>query len=127
MDLPAGSTTLLLAAGVALASWLIVRGARTRWARSQRATADPQEIRRMLADEGRDTALRDAPPEVLRWHVELHETARDLKAEIDTKLVALRVLTKQAREEADRLERLLAQVNSKQFTVDRQEDKQQPT
>lgn len=81
----------------------------------------------MLADEGRDTVLRDAPPEVLRWHVELHETARDLKAEIDTKLVALQVLTKQAREEADRLERLLAQVNSKQFTVDRQEDKQQPT
>jgi len=118
MELPAGTSTLLLCAGTALASWLLLRGSRARWTRSQRATADPKEVRRSLAEGSRDTALRDAPPEVLRWHVELHETARDLKAEIDTKLAALQALTRLAREEADRLERLLSQADSKQFTVD---------
>ena len=107
MHLPEGSATLLLAAGVALASWLLLRGSRRRWISSQRATADPKQVRQSLAEPSRDSALSDAPPEVLRWHVELHETARDLKAEIDTKLAALSALTKLAREEADRLERLL--------------------
>jgi hypothetical protein len=118
MNLPEGTTTLLLGAGVVLASWLLLRGSRARWARSQRATANPDEVRRSVAEHNRETALRDAPPEVLRWHVELHETARDLKAEIDSKLAALSALTRLAREEADRLERLLEQVDSKQLTVD---------
>lgn len=105
---------MLLAAGVALASWLLLRGSRAGWARSQRASADPKAVRRSMAEHNRDTALSDAPPEVLRWHVELHETARDLKAEIDTKLAALSALTRLAREEADRLERLLHEVEKKQ-------------
>ena len=116
MDLPNGTSTLLLAGGIALASWLILRGTRARWARSQRATAgiDPKTIRESMGEPNRDRALSDAPPEVLRWHVELHETARDLKAEIDTKLAALSALTKLAKAEADRLERLLREVDSKQ-------------
>ena len=31
--------------------------------------------------------LLDSPPEVLRWQVEMHETARDLKAELDIEAV----------------------------------------
>ena len=113
MNLPEGTTTLLLGAGIALASWLLLRGSRARWARSQRATADPQQVRRSVAEPTRDAALSDAPPEVLRWHVELHDTARDLKAEIDTKLAALNALTRLAREEADRLERLLKEAENR--------------
>ena len=122
MDLPAGTPTLLLGAGIALASWLLLRGARYRWSKSQRATADPKDVRRSFAETSRDTALADAPPEVLRWHVELHETARDLKAEIDTKLAALSALTKIAREEADRLERLLQQAGSQRSKKDSSTD-----
>ena len=113
MQLPEGTTTLLLCAGIALASWLLLRGSKGGWAKSQRATADPREVRRSLVETSRDMALSDAPPEVLRWHVELHETARDLKAEIDTKLAALQALTRLAQEEADRLERLLSEAKDK--------------
>ena len=51
-------------------------------------------------------SLSDAPTDVLRWQVELHETARDLKAELDSKIIALQVLIRMARQEAERLERL---------------------
>ena len=29
-----------------------------------------------------ERSLSDAPPDVLRWHVEMHDTARELKAEL---------------------------------------------
>ena len=34
-----------------------------------------------------------APAEVLRWQVELHDLGRELKAELDSKLVAVRTMT----------------------------------
>jgi hypothetical protein len=52
-------------------------------------------------------SLSSAPPELLRWHVEMHETARDLSAQLDSKMRVLQLLIGQARQEADRLERLL--------------------
>ncbi len=47
--------------------------------------------------------LVDAPPELLRWQVEMHETARDLKGELDSKMVALQELIRQAELQAERL------------------------
>ena len=64
--------------------------------RTSRRKADPQQ------------PLMDAPPNVLRWQVEMHETARDLKAEIDTKMVALQQLIRMAGAEANRLEAAIA-------------------
>ena len=52
-------------------------------------------------------SLSTAPPEFLKWQVELHELGRDLKAELDSKMIALQVLIDAAQTEADRLERLL--------------------
>lgn len=49
-------------------------------------------------------SLTDAPPEVLRWQVEMHETARDLKAELDSKMSALQALIGLVRDETARLE-----------------------
>jgi hypothetical protein len=60
--------------------------------RTTRREADPQQ------------PLMDAPPNVLRWQVEMHETARDLKGELDTKMVALQQLISMAEAEALRLE-----------------------
>ena len=56
--------------------------------------------------------LHDAPPEILRWHVEMHDLARDLKGELDTKMVALRALLRMAQDERRRLETLLARLES---------------
>lgn len=62
-------------------------------------------------------SLDDAPPEWTRWQVAMHELARDLKGEIDTKLAALQTLVALARQESDRLEALLAQTQ-RRTTVD---------
>lgn len=55
--------------------------------------------------------LDDAPSELTRWQVAMHELARDLKGEIDTKLAALQTLVAMARQEADRLQKLLEQAS----------------
>ena len=48
--------------------------------------------------------LADAPPEVLKWQVEMHETARDLSGELDSKMLALQALLRQATQQAEQLE-----------------------
>jgi hypothetical protein len=48
------------------------------------------------------------PVEMMRWEVEMHDTARELKAELDTKMVALQTLIRSAREEQQRLAKLIA-------------------
>jgi hypothetical protein len=47
------------------------------------------------------------PMEMMRWEVEMHDTARELKAELDTKMVALQTLIRSAREEQERLAKLI--------------------
>ena len=53
--------------------------------------------------------LMDAPPNILRWQVEMHETARDLKAELDTKMLAVQQLIAIAQDQAGRLEKAIAE------------------
>lgn len=45
--------------------------------------------------------------ETMRWEVEMHDTARELKAELDSKMSALMSLVRTAREEQERLEHLI--------------------
>jgi uncharacterized membrane-anchored protein YhcB (DUF1043 family) len=51
----------------------------------------------------------DAPVEVGRWEVHMHETARNLMGELNTKMLVLEQLTRDANAAADRLERALAE------------------
>jgi hypothetical protein len=55
--------------------------------------------------------LIDAPPEVSRWQVEMHELSRELRAELDSKAVMVQTLLAMLREEVDRLEDVLARTN----------------
>jgi hypothetical protein len=92
----------LMLAGMGLMIYIL-------WRRSSRhfgkgGTAYQPQRRVSPLEQSRDLALSDAPPEVLRWHVEMHETARDLKAEIDTKLALLQILIRDANAAATRLE-----------------------
>jgi hypothetical protein len=109
MDLPTNLGNLLMIAGIALACWLLLRTSRAGWGRSQALEADPRSVQKEFDARGRKQPFDGAPSELLQWQVEMHQTARDLKAEIDTKLSALRALTLMAREESARLEALLAQ------------------
>lgn len=64
--------------------------------------------RRKLDESRKASPLLDAPPEILRWQVEMHETARELKAELDSKMSALQATIRMAREESERLEATVA-------------------
>lgn len=46
----------------------------------------------------------DAPLETRQWEVEMHDLARDLKAELDNKIVIVEQLVREAKLQADRLE-----------------------
>lgn len=46
----------------------------------------------------------DAPSEMLRWEVQMHETGRELSAQLDSKMVALQALIADADRAAARLE-----------------------
>jgi len=48
-----------------------------------------------------------APPEVANWEVHMHETARDLMGQLDSKMRALQALTAEADRAAARLEAAL--------------------
>ena len=48
------------------------------------------------------------PPELVRWQVEMHETARDLTAELDSKISILRQLLLMAADERTKLEECIA-------------------
>ncbi|HZN32597.1 MAG TPA: hypothetical protein VFB80_02220, partial [Pirellulaceae bacterium] len=96
------ASSLLVLAGVGLAVYLLLRSSAKR--RQEQADEDQRPLAKA------STAAADAPADVLRWQIELYETARDLKAEIDTKFAALQALALLARQESQRLETALARV-----------------
>lgn len=69
---------------------------------------------------GEKRSLSNASADVLSWHVEMHETAREMKAELDSKMRALQLLIGQARYEADRLEQILGRFESTDALPDAQ-------
>ncbi len=109
MSLLAGITqTGMLLAGIALLIFLLMRRSFRYYGWGRRKTkADQPYLVQSTRPVHESRTLSTAPPDVLRWHVEMHETARELKAELDSKMRLLQLLIGQAREEAERLERLL--------------------
>ena len=55
----------------------------------------------------RGTHSLGAPAEVLKWQVELHDLGRELKAELDSKLVAVRTMTTAYDQAARRLAEMI--------------------
>jgi hypothetical protein len=109
------STSLILLAGAVLALWLVMRrgaGARqSAWRKSR----DEDGAHRLTAK----AAMRstdEAPVDYLRWQVEMHETARELKGELDSKLAALQALVIMARQESERLEAALARLQAAEMS-----------
>ena len=86
---------LTLVAGMALLTWVMMRS------RFKRKRVDlpvwiPNSHPNMPGElEGfQGTGSLGAPPEVLRWQVELHDMARELKAELDSKMLAVTSLSR---------------------------------
>ncbi|MEX2174391.1 MAG: hypothetical protein WD872_08515 [Pirellulaceae bacterium] len=106
-------SSLLMVAGLALAVAILVR-----WRRAIRRKSIEQPTG--LSVERQVSALPAYPPRELdRWHVEMHDAARELRAEIDTKLAALQAVTIAARHERERLEATIAQATQVEFNGQR--------
>lgn len=95
---------LVIAGTMAVLVWLWMRRMRS----SHSAALAPHRSLGTLKQESPPTSTADMPSAMLRWQVELHEIARDTKAEIDTKMRALQAITRSATEAAERLERAIA-------------------
>lgn len=54
-------------------------------------------------------AYHRAPPDVARYEVEMHDLARELSARLDSKLVLLQHLVRDADQQANRLEAVIAE------------------
>ena len=95
------TSAMMLYAGLGLLTFLLLRRHTRRQRQSRRLDKQPL---RVLPPQRKDaTPLMDAPPELLRWQVEMHETARALQATLDSKMSALGALVRIAREHSDRL------------------------
>ena len=92
---------LMLGALALVIGWLLFRT--HRYLARQKGTDSPlvQVARPEQAEEGHHLA---APPDVLRWEVQMHETARELSAQLDSKMRVLQVLIAEADRAAARLE-----------------------
>ena len=87
---------LMMIAGLGLICWLLMRGKMRRRRQLQLPTTfslGHNGNAQSSVSSFTGTKSLGAPAEVLRWQVELHDLARELKAELDSKLVAVRAMT----------------------------------
>ena len=96
------SQYILFTAGLCVLIWMMLRRSQGRPGRS-RAENEPL-VRTPRPEKTAGVGLIDAPADVARWEVAMHEAARDMKAELDTKMIALQTLTRLAQTESERLE-----------------------
>ncbi|MHB0957710.1 MAG: hypothetical protein ACYC0X_18345 [Pirellulaceae bacterium] len=96
----------MLLAGILLLILILFRRSYRHQRRQNRPCPDPAS--RPKSVRAADRVLSEPPVQVTQWQVEMHELARTLKAELDTKMRLLQLLIGQARVESERLEQLLA-------------------
>lgn len=96
-------------AGVALLTIICLRKWYRHYGKRARLRRQRRENKRPRDQKSNSQPLLDAPTDVLRWQVEMHDLSRDLKAELDSKIAALQAVIAMARRESERLESLLRQ------------------
>ena len=90
--------------GLALLTMLLLRRSLRYYRRTRKDQAKALQKKPATPTRSAVPTLIDAPAEVVQWQVEMHELARELKGELDSKLIALQTLIHSAREETERLE-----------------------
>jgi len=100
IELSPFQSQMMLVAGMVMLGWMLIR----RQLRSRRRMHDldlsTRDLRIQLAKVDKPTGvpLSSAPIETQRWQVEMMDLQRDLKAELDTKIMVMQVLIRQADE-----------------------------
>lgn len=91
---------MMMLAGIILLGWILARRQiRSRSRLHSQGVAD-RDLRkqRAEADKIHGVPLASAPPELQRWQVEMFDLQRELKAELDMKIVVVQSLIRQADE-----------------------------
>jgi hypothetical protein len=106
--------SLLFAAAVGALVFFLMRFWSRRYLHSLKAPATQAEplASRRIRDADKDQPLRHSPADIERWQVEMHDLARDLKGELDTKIAVLQRLVIDAREAAERLKAAIERTDS---------------
>lgn len=95
----------MMLAGIILLGWVLMRRqiksrTKSRWEERQQHKA----IRKLTRQDTHGVPLAGAPVETLRWQAELFDLQRELKAELETKIVVVQSLLRQADQRIERLE-----------------------
>jgi len=100
--------TLVFIAAVAVVTWILLMRSHRYFARQQQQDepASSRWTTKSPAEEPRHHL--DAPQAAARWEVQMHDTARELSAQLDSKMSALQALIADADQAAARLEAALA-------------------
>lgn len=94
--------TLLALAALVLTIVILLRRSHRYLARQQ---SSPSPLVHTPRSESRDRARQSGTPDqMLRWEVEMHETARELSGQLNSKMSALESLIREADRAAERLE-----------------------
>ncbi len=104
---------LLFAAAVGALVFFLMRFWSRQYLHGATTKSEPLAPRRWR-DSGKEQPLRDAPADIERWQVEMHELARDLKGELDTKIAVLQRLVIDASAAAERLEATLERADRRE-------------
>lgn len=99
------STLFALLALVITTGWLLWRSHRYLARQDKASSPSARTSRRRPPQTGPSL---DAPDEMIRWEVQMHETARELSGQLDSKMAALSHLIREADRAASRLEAALA-------------------
>lgn len=87
---------LLMVAGFVMLGWVLARRQIKMRKRVNRdARAANRAIKQIREHKEPSVPLADAPPETQRWHVALFDLQRELKAELDTRIMVVQTLLNQ--------------------------------
>lgn len=87
---------LLMVAGFVMLGWVLARRQiKMRRRVSRDAKAANQALREIRDRQDPAVPLSDAPPETQRWQAAMFDLQRELKAELDTRIVVVQTLIKQ--------------------------------
>jgi hypothetical protein len=106
------ASSIFVVAALAAALWVLMRRFLIADGSSRDAASPSRPIPRLVGQPRSVGFEAPLPPNLLSWQVELEETGRELKAELDGKFAALQALVATAQREALRLETAIGRIEA---------------
>jgi hypothetical protein len=110
--LPESVLMFMRIAGIGILIWVLMRNRTKQRRRTVSQVSVGQNLKHNANATGQHqtftgTASLGAPADVLKWQIELHDLGRELKAELDSKLIAVRAMTQSYDQATNRLKDMI--------------------